>query len=194
MFQYEDEIIENIGIKRYEHSIRVMETAVELGKVYDVDLEKLKLAAYFHDALKIRDKDKLLEIAKDYNFKLDFYMEYNLELIHSELSALVCRKKYGILDEEVLNAIKYHTTGRVDMTMVEKIIYIADYIEPFRNHPGVEEIRSLAYTDLDRSIFMAMDSTIRFLIDKNELIHGRTIEARNDLLVKLFKEDFNEGN
>lgn len=186
MYSYKDEIIENIGLKRYEHSLRVMETAIELGKIYNVSIEQLRLAAYFHDCVKIREKTKLFELAKEYNFKLDPIMINNVELIHSELGALVAKERYGVEDLEVLNAIRYHTTGRRSMTDLEKIIFLADYIEPYRNFPGVEIVRKLAYEDLNQAILLSMDNTIKFLIEKRGLIHPRTIDARNDLINKKY--------
>jgi len=109
-------------------------------------------------------------------------MQKNTELIHGPLGAKIANACYGIDDLEVLDAIKYHTIGRENMSMLDKIIYIADYIEPGRSFPGVEEIREIVFLDLDDAIKKAMDNTILFLIKDNKLIHPDTINARNYML------------
>ena len=101
----------------------------------------------------------------------------------------IAEVKFKVTDKEILNAIKYHTTGRENMTLFDKIIFIADYIEPSRNFQGIEEVRKMAYEDLDKSIIMAMDKTINFLIDNQILIHTRTVEARNYLIINIMKKE-----
>lgn len=184
----EQEIIKDIGEKRYAHSLRVMEVGLKLSQIYNVDKEKVKVAARLHDCGKIQGKTKLLKRTNDFDIILDNHMKYNIELIHGALGAKIAEIKYKIKDPEILNAIKYHTTGRANMTLLDKIIYIADYIEPGRNFEGIEEVRELAYKDIDRSIIMAMDKTIEFLTDNRDLIHTRTIEARNYLIIKDIKQ------
>lgn len=188
----ERQIIEDIGEKRYSHSLRVVETALKLGEIYNEDKENIKVAAKLHDCGKIRDKTQLLKMSNDFDIILDEYMKQNLELIHGYLGAKIAEKRYKVKNKEILNAIKYHTTGREDMTLLEKIIYIADYIEPGRNFDGVEEIRQMAFKDIDKSIIMAMDKTIKFLIDNKNLIHRRTIEARNYLIIKEREKEVNK--
>lgn len=172
-------LIRNIGLKRYEHSLRVVDIAAKLAKIYNADVEKVKTAALFHDCAKFQEERSLLKRISDFDIILDKVMQTNKELIHGPLGSKIAELEYGISDKEVLDAIYYHTTGRVNMTLLEKIVYIADYIEPRRNFPGVEEIRAMAFKDLDESILMAMDNTILFLIKNNNLIHPNTLEARN---------------
>lgn len=180
-----ESLIKNIGEKRYNHSLRVMETAIELGHKYDVNIEKIKMAAILHDCGKLMERQILLKMAYDFGIILDTCMEHNLELIHGPLGSKIAEEKYKINDKEILDAICYHTTGRENMTMLDKIIYIADYIEPYRSFPGVEEVRELAFEDLDRSVLLAMEKTIIFLIGENKIIHPDTIRARNFLVTKL---------
>lgn len=183
-----DKIVEEIGIKRYDHSLRVMETALKLAKIHRADLEKTKIASILHDCGKIPDRTKLLKRVDDFDIILDTSMEYNHEIIHGPLGAKIAEREYGIEDKEILDSIFYHTIGRENMTILDKVIYIADYIEPKRNFNGVEEIREMAFKDLDKSIKMAMDNTIVFLIDNNKLIHPNTIKARNYLIIKELKK------
>lgn len=183
------EILKDIGIKRYSHSIRVMEIGLKLCEIYNGDKGKVKIAAILHDCGKIQGKAKLLKRAKDFDIILDKYMKNNLELIHGPLGAKLAENKYKINDREILDAIEYHTTGRENMTLLDKIIYISDFIEPKRNFQGIEEVRELAYEDLDKSLIIAMDKTIKFLIDNKTLIHTRTIKARNDLIIKQLNKE-----
>lgn len=178
-----DQLIHNIGLDRYNHSLRVVEIAIKLAKIYGEDIERTEIAALLHDCGKYLDKISLLKKANNFDIILDSVMEANMELIHAPLGSKIAEVEYGIVNKEILNAIYYHTTGRENMTLLDKIIYIADYIEPSRTFYGIDEIRRLAYVDLDKSILKALDTTIIFLINKNKLIHLNTIEARNYLIM-----------
>ncbi|MBU5427196.1 bis(5'-nucleosyl)-tetraphosphatase (symmetrical) YqeK [Tissierella pigra] len=182
--QLKESLIEDIGEKRYNHSLRVMETAIDLGQKYCTDIDKIKIAAILHDCGKFIDRENLLKMAYDFGIIVDTCMEHNPELIHGPLGSKIAEKKYKIKDREILESICYHTTGRENMTILDKIVYIADYIEPCRNFPGVEEIRNLAFKDLDKSILLAMEKTIIFLIGENKIIHPDTVKARNFLVIK----------
>ncbi|MCK9443914.1 MAG: bis(5'-nucleosyl)-tetraphosphatase (symmetrical) YqeK [Tissierellaceae bacterium] len=181
----EKDLIIDIGKKRYEHSLRVMEMAMKLAKIYDIDVENARLAALLHDCGKLQGQTNLLKVAKDFDIIIDNYMTYNGDLVHGPLGAYIAKTKYNIKNEEILNAIRYHTTGKKDMTTLEKIIYISDYIELGRDFPGLRKMRRLSFKDLDRGLLMAMGSTISFLVKENKLIHPRTIEARNYLIMEL---------
>lgn len=150
-----------------------------------MNIEKVKMAAIFHDCGKLKDITNLLKVTHKFGIMLDNVMKYNLELIHGPLGSKIAEIEYGIGDVDVLNAIKYHTTGRKDMTMLDKVIYISDYIEPRRNFKGVEEVRELAFENIDASVLLAMENTIKFLIENGKLIHPDTIEARNKLRISL---------
>lgn len=178
-------LIDNIGQDRYFHSLRVLETATLLGNIYDVDLHKVKLAAIYHDCGKLVDRTNLLKMASKFDIILDNVMEYNLELIHGPLGSKIAEIEYGVRDIEVLDAIKYHTTGRENMTILDKIIYISDYIEPKRSFKDVKKVREMAFENIDASILLAMENTIKFLIEEGKLIHPDTIKARNKLNILL---------
>lgn len=181
---FSQSLIQSIGIKRYEHSLRVVDTAVKLGKIYNADIEKVKTAALLHDCAKLQEEISLLKKISHFDIILDDIMQKNKDLIHGPLGSKIAEIEYGVLDKEILDAIFYHTIGRANMTLLDKIIYIADYIEPRRNFPGVDEIRAIAFKDLNRSILMAMDNTILFLIKNDNLIHPNTFEARNYLILE----------
>lgn len=177
-----NKLLKDIGEKRFNHSIRVMETALRLAEKYNCDIKQVKIAALLHDCAKYLDKLYLLKMANDFDIILDNVMRETPELIHGPLGAKIAEKEYNIKDIDILNAIEFHTTGRENMTLLDKIIYISDYVEPGRNFPGVGEVRDLAFNNLNDSILLAMNNTIRFLVDQNSLIHLNTIRARNYLI------------
>lgn len=168
--------------KRYEHSIRVLETALTLGKIYDGDLNRISTAALLHDYAKEFKKEDLIKIAKEHF--LDETENYlgNVEILHSYASAYIAKEIFKINDIEILNAIKYHTTGRKNMSLTEKIVYIADAIEPKRDYPHVEKIRDLALVNLNKAILLEVNKKIEYLVKGEFIIHINSIEMRNWLL------------
>lgn len=177
--KYEKEIRERIGEKRFLHTIRVKDTALKLAKIHHVDVEKAEIAGFLHDCAKIRDKEELIKTAKENNLLLTKEMLKAPQIIHSYLGALFAREFYGIDDEDILNAITYHTTGRANMSDLEKIIFLADYIEPMRNFDGVERARELANNDLDAAMYFALNNTLRLLVERDFYIVPTTVIARN---------------
>jgi len=172
-------LISQIGTERYNHSLRVIETAVELGRIYNADIKKVKIAALYHDCGKVGSTDQIMRIAIENNVKLSEEDKKSPETIHTKLGEYIAQHKYHITDEDILNAIKHHTTGRPEMSLLEKIIFIADYIEPKREFPGVEKVREESKKDLNKSILTALKNTINYLKSKNEYIHKDTIDACN---------------
>lgn len=184
MEKIKEELLSTIGESRFEHSLRVMVQAKKLAEIYRVDQEKAAIAGLLHDCARYEDKMQLLKKCQEFDIILDKLYTGNLNLLHAPLGARVASETYKIYDEDILNAIKYHTTGRKDMSMLEKIVYMADYIEPKRDFEGIEEVRNLCYKekDLNKALIRSIDNTIRYIIDKNLIIHEDTIQARNFLL------------
>ena len=188
-------LLEDVGKQRFYHTLRVVEESKKLSKKHNIDMNKAVIAALLHDCAKFGDKKKLLNMADHFDIISSDIMRYNQHLIHAPLGAKLAKYKYNIQNEDILNAIKYHTTGRKNMSQLEKLIYIADYIEPSRKFDGVEKVRELAYKNLDRSVLLAMDQTIVFLINNNRIISLDTSKARNQLIINLnFKEELNESS
>lgn len=185
--EIKDKLLEDIGEKRLLHSIRVAETAIELGEKFPLDREKIFIAGLLHDCGKLKDSDNLLKYADNFGIILDDMFLYNRQLIHADLGAQMAKKIYEVEDEEILNAIKYHTTGKENMTTLEKLIFITDYIEPMRNFKGVEKVRELAQKDLNMAIILSMEQNIKFLIDKGKLIHINTVKGLNYLRLEIMK-------
>ncbi len=183
------DLLKNISKDRYDHTLRVVNTCEKLSRKHNTDLEKTKLAAYLHDSAKFSSKEKILELAKKMDILNDKIYFYNRALIHGPLAARMAKDKYGIVDEDILNAIEYHTTARANMSLLEKIIFIGDYIEPSRNFKGIEAIRKLAFEDLDKSILIALNTNLEYLIKSNQLIAENSIRARNYLMIENFKKE-----
>ena len=153
---------------RYEHTLGVEFTAASLAMRYEVDIEKAELAGLLHDCAKCIDSEDTLDECKKYNIELTDVEKRNPFLIHSKLGAVHAKKLYGIDDEDIILSIRFHTTGKPDMTMLEKIIFIADYIEPGRDKaPNLKEIRKMSFIDIDEAMYMILKDTLDYL-DKGE--------------------------
>ena len=166
---------------RYLHTIGVMETAIKLAERYGADVKKAELAAIFHDYAKFRPKDEMKQIIVEQSMP-PILLEYNSELWHAPVGAFLAEKEAGITDSEVLDAIRYHTSGRIGMTLLDKIIYLADYIEPGRHFPGVDEVRAIAEEELDNALIQSMKNTIQFLMKKNQPVFPDTFNAYNSIV------------
>ena len=157
---------EKISEKRYEHSVGVAYTAACMAMVYGADIESAKTAGLLHDCAKGLASKEKLEKARKYGLSVNKYEETHPEMLHAKLGAYFARYKFDITDEDILNAITWHTTGRPDMSLLEKIIFVADYIEPNRKMiKDMEEIRREAFTDLDKCIVHILKNTIEYLTD-----------------------------
>ena len=128
--------------------------------------------------------DELVKISKENYKDIDEDYYNSPQLLHGMVGASIARDVFKIEDDDILNAITYHTTGRANMSLLEKIIYVADYIEPSRDFPGVEFLREISYTNLDEAVIECCESTIKYILSKKLLLHKNTIEARNYLLIK----------
>lgn len=177
---YKDKLLNDIGKKRFAHSLRVCDTAIALNKNFNIDLEKVKEASLLHDCAKYRE-DYYYNKYKD-KYYFDEEIIENKSVFHAFLGVVVAKEEYNIKDEDVLNAIKYHTTGRSNMTDLEKIVFLADAIEPKRDYEGVKKLRELAKKDIDKAILYSLNETIKHLIDKNVEICSLTLDARNFLI------------
>ncbi|MCC3356647.1 bis(5'-nucleosyl)-tetraphosphatase (symmetrical) YqeK [Bacillus sp. REN16] len=174
---------EQLTEHRYQHTLGVMETAIDLSKRYHANVEKAETAAIFHDYAKFRPKDEMKQIIIDQHMPSDLLI-HNTELWHAPVGAYLVKTEVGIEDEEILDAIRFHTSGREKMTLLEKVIFVADYIEPGRHFPGVEEGRELAKQDLDKALIYALRNTITFLAKKNQAIYPDTVRTYNYLLIE----------
>lgn len=167
---------------RYQHSLGVCSEAVKLAELYGIDHDKAYFAGLLHDCAKGCNKEEQLGLCEKFGVELDEITLACPAVIHAPLGAEIARREFGIKDEEILDAIRYHTVARAGMTELDKIVYIADMIEPMRDYDGVDELRGLAYKDLNKAMLEALKQSIRFNLDKNAVIHPNTLEAWNDIL------------
>ncbi|MBR9944939.1 bis(5'-nucleosyl)-tetraphosphatase (symmetrical) YqeK [Clostridiaceae bacterium Marseille-Q4145] len=165
----------NMDESRYEHTLGVMYTSAALAMRYECDLDKALLAGLMHDCAKCMPNAKKLKTAEKYGLEITDLEKKNPFMLHAKVGAVLAEKKYDITDEEVLGAIRWHTTGRPDMTLLEKIVYVADYIEPKRDKaPNLGEIRKLAFIDLDRALLKILQDTLNYLGDSPEDVDSMT--------------------
>lgn len=175
---------------RINHSLNVADCAIKLSEIYNIDSNKAYIAGLVHDCAKYLQKDEMDEYINKYEIYLDELEDGNLALSHSVIGAFIAKYEFGIDDEEIIDAIKYHTTGREDMNLLEKIIYMADLIEDGRDFPIVDRLRELTYgKDIDKALLVSFDNTIKFVIDNNQLIHPRTVSARNYIMKYLLNNN-----
>lgn len=174
---------EHLKESRYKHTLGVCESAIELAKIYSGDEKKARIAALLHDCGKYLSSNEIIDIMKKEKYPMDKVEQSFPEIMHGRAGAYIAKEVMGIDDDEILSAIRFHTTGKEDMNLLEKIIYLADYIEPYRNYPGVDELREKAFSNLDEALLLAYDNTLKFVLNKGQLIHMDTIKARNKLLI-----------
>ena len=180
--QINEDVKKRLREKRYIHSIGVMEMAEELAKYYKLDTKRARLTGLAHDIAKHMTLEEVDAYTKQYNIKLDELEKANNQLIHAKIGADICKREYNF-DEQMSNAILYHTTGHPNMDLMAKIIFIADKIEKTRSYEGVEELRKLAFIDIDSAIIKIIDFTTKKCINEEKLIHPNSIETRNKLLL-----------
>ena len=166
--------------KRIPHVLGTEQEAIRLAERYGADVEKARRAALLHDCTKKLDMEEQLALCRRYGIQLDELEQKALKLLHSKTGAAIARDVFGV-DDEIYSAIWYHTTGHAGMTKLEKIIYLADYIEPSRDFPGVDKLRKVCYEDLDRGLLMGLEMTIEEMTSMGNPVHHATIEAREAL-------------
>lgn len=176
-----DEIKEMLSSDRFEHTLGVEAEAVALAKKHNENVERASLAALLHDCGRALTKTELRNAARRAKL-VDPILYLQPHLLHAPIGAQIARERFGVDDGEILNAIARHTLGSADMSMLDRIIYLADAIEPAREWPDVEAIRALSDADLDAALRWALDDSIRFVLEKGWLLHPSTIEARNSLI------------
>ena len=183
-----DDIKKELSEKRYNHSIGVMKKTEELAKLYGVNVNKAKLVGLAHDIGKELSKDGKLQYSRENNIQIDEIEKINVGLLHAKIGADICKKRYGF-DQEMQDAIKYHTTGSENMNLFAKIIFVADKIEEGRSYKDEEKMkklkkaRELAKENIDKAMIYEIDASLKFTILKGELIHPDSIATRNKIIL-----------
>lgn len=162
-----EDMKQTLSPHRFAHVLNVAETAVHIAQANGADIKKAYLAGLLHDCTKYLDAQEQFDVINSHNIPIDAVEERcPNQLLHAKTGAIWAKEKYGIDDEDIVNAIFYHTSGRPDMSLLEKVIFIADYIEPLRNmstEPALDVIRSYAYTDPDYTIVLILKNTLDYL-------------------------------
>ena len=173
-----EEVRRRLSDKRFNHVLRVEEMALELAEMYTVDAERVSIAALLHDVAKEESSSEMLDLIISENLDLDL-LQYGPQIWHAPVGAVQARREFAVEDEAILNAIKYHTIGAPDMGDVEKVIFIADYIERGRTFDGVKEARQLANESLDDAIRFKIKETILQLTKQEQKIYPKAIDSYN---------------
>lgn len=169
---------EELSDDRYEHTLGVMYTAEALAMRYGVDMTKAAVAGLLHDCAKCIPNSQKIKLCKRHHLEITEMEEKNPSLLHAKLGALLAKKAYNIKDEEILSAIRWHTTGKPDMSMLDIIIYMADYIEPNRDKaPNLKEVRKLCFENIEEALYEVLKSTLDYLEDRPEAIDPMTRES-----------------
>lgn len=171
-------IEKKLKAERYGHTLGVMYTASSLAMCYEADLQNAMLAGLLHDCAKFCPVKEQMKLCDEFKIHLTESEKKMPALIHARLGAYLAEHEYNIRDAEVLNAILYHTTGKPGMTALEKIVYIADYIEPGRQQiPGLNEVRRAAFTDLNEAVALSSGATISYLESTGREIDPMTVKT-----------------
>lgn len=176
---------------RFNHSLGVMETAVKMAERFGVEVKKAEIAGLLHDCAKQIDRAEQVKMCEERNIFLDSIKRENTALIHAELGASLAESEFMITDSDVLNAIRYHTLGRANMSDLEKILYLADIIEPNRKEfEGLNELRRLCEKNLDEATLYGLELNIAHIFRKGRALHTQTIEAERFYRNLLHKEAY----
>ena len=179
-----DEFIKNnLKESRYIHSLGVEEMAVRLAEMHGADTDKAAFAGRYHDLAKNFDNETMDAYIRKYD--LPEYLLGNNALAHSKVAAAILENEFGVDDEDVLNAVRYHTTARKDMSILEETIFVADVVEDNRTYSDLDYYQQLAYRDLDQACLEILEYTIRSLTTKGKEIDKDTLEARDWVLNKI---------
>ena len=190
LYNLEEEILSKlktlVSEKRMKHILGVAETARQLAKIFGGSEEKVILSAYLHDIAKEFTLDEMNNLTKD--LKLPAEVRNSKALLHGPAGAEYAKKHFNI-DDEVYNACFYHTFGRENMSLTEKIVFVSDMIEPGRDFPNLEELRKTAQENIDKAVVMCIDSTISFLTKNKKYIYEDTLKTRNFYIKNMEKNE-----
>ena len=192
MIERKEELVkilkERLKPTRFEHSLNVADAALALAKKYGADEEKAYIGGLLHDVCKNAPMEEQHEYMMKLGEPISEVELSNQKLWHAPAGAAYIRDVIGIVDEDLLSAVRYHTTAKANMTLMEKILYIADYISKERTYDGIEIMREKAFRDIDEAILEGTKFTILDLAKQNRVINQDTIDAYNEMSKKFAKE------
>lgn len=172
------ELEHDLDSKRYEHTLGVAYTAACLAMRYDYDMEKAYITGLLHDCAKCMSNKDKLEYCEKYDIPVTKVEQENPSLLHAKVGAEMSRRKYDIKDSEIYQAIMYHTTGHPQMTLLDKIIYISDYMEPHRDEaPNLDSVRKQAFIDIDATLLTILKDSVAYLEKSDKTVDPMTMET-----------------
>ena len=186
--EVENYVKETLSEYRFNHSLNVVKKAEELAEKYGEDKNLVKLVGIAHDIAKEMTKEQYFEYAEKNNIEIDEIERINFQLLHGKVGADICKKQFGF-NEQMQDAIKYHTTGNVKMDKLAKIIYLADKIEDTRSYETVEIARERADISLDEGMFFLLSRAIKKSVDDGKLIHKDSVNLYNKLFMGRLQMD-----
>ena len=176
-------IKENLTEARYEHSILVAAKARELAGKFGADETKAEIAGLLHDVCKDLNHEKLLQTMGDFGIILDSTEKRESKLWHAIAGAAFAKNVLKVTDTDILNAIRYHTTARANMSVLEKVLYLADFISDDRKYDGVDEMRSAVEISMEFAMIYSLKFTIKDLCDRERAVHPDTVNAYNEVIL-----------
>lgn len=180
-------IEKRLSPKRYIHSCNVADEAKKLAAKYGENEDKAYLAGLLHDYAKGLSGAMLIEIAEEYHI-IEDQIEYLIpDILHAKVGAFLLKRDNIISDEDILQAVASHTLGDIKMSKLDKIIFLADMIEPSRDYPGQERLGCIAYKNLDDAMLLGLELTIKHCIENKRLLHPKTVQVRNIFLQDVLK-------
>lgn len=185
---YRSLIKTRMGQRRYIHSINVADAAVRLAEKYGADIDKAEVAGILHDCCKEISKDEMLQIMTSGGIILDAVEKNSSKLWHPIAGSVFVRDTLGIDDVDIINAVRYHTTGRAGMSVIEKIIFVADFIGAERDYDGVDIMRRKAFESLESAMLFGLQFTISDLAKRKMTIHSNAVHCYNDTVLYLEKK------
>ena len=186
--QIEKELSRRMSEKRFKHTLGVVETALNLAERYGVNLQKAELAALLHDCARGYKDEQLLQMADKYDLEVDYIHQELPAMLHGPVGAVLAEQDFEVKDQEVLQAIAIHTLGADSMTELDKVIMLADAIEPGRKYDSARRLREQVYsagTGLNQATIYCLDFKIRFVLESKCLLHPVAVNARNALILDL---------
>ena len=169
------ELESELAYGRFVHTLDVAATAANLAMCYGADLDKAGTAGLLHDCAKCMSLGKMLKVCDKAGTDLSEFEKNSVSLLHSKAGAVLAESRYGVRDEDTLNAIRFHTTGRPGMSLLEKIVFVADYIEPGRDSaPNLPQVRKLAYESIDDCVLQILKDTLRYLATTGSAVDPMT--------------------
>lgn len=188
MFNNLDEYVKIVSARlktsRLNHTIGVMNKAAQLAELHNCSKEKAMLAGLLHDYAKNLSREELEEYINKHDIEVDKESAMNINLMHGIVGAYMVSEELLIDDKEILDAISYHTFGREGMSLLEKVVFLADAIEDGRQYQGVDKIREISESNLDQAIILSIENTLMHVLKSGDIVHLNSIRLRNELLEK----------